>query len=681
MKIKQVSIRGFRRLENITVDLEESETIFVGPNNSGKTTATAAFRCFLGEKQFTLHDFSTSKLLDFDGFDPENPDNVLPFIEFDVWFSIDPDNIAFGRAFSLLPNLSDDFSEVGLRCKLEAKSAKDLWADYEANSPRDNEGIRKSLSHFLGSKKNLSKHFELNYFSLEKTEDGLVVTPLESSEGKRLIKSLVRVDFIDAQRNLDEGEVGRGNRLSSAFAYFYEKNLEKPEAEEEAYRVINENNERLTDHYRVHFEPLMNVIRDLGVPSVHDRDLKLVSALSAETALKGSADLMYVDPASLHELPEAYNGLGFKNLIFMAVQISHAHLQWINTEKDRPLCQLIFIEEPEVHLHAQVQQTFISNIWDLLNRASEDAGTPSPQLAITTHSSHILDAADFAKIRYFRRCPFAREAAEGIQRNSGTTIHSLRDFTPEPVEIEGAEATGPEVLDFLKKYLKLTHCDLFFADAAVLVEGTVEKLLLPAMVRRSANGLLSKYLTILEVGGAYAHRFVGLLDFLHIPYLIVTDIDSVDPNNGRKICRTDAAGAVSSNVTLKGFLNDVSIEALKELGAEEKANELRFLAYEMPVVIVHEGEAIAVHGRTLEEAFVYENLALVANRDLAVSVTIPDNPNDVFESVYKQVKKSGFKKTEFAMDVLSSTSEWATPEYIAEGLRWLEQTLTPQPQE
>lgn len=663
------------------MDLEESDTIFVGPNNSGKTTATAAFRCFLGEKQFNLHDFSTSKLLDFDGFDPENPDVVLPFIEFDVWFSIDPDNIAFGRAFSLLPNLSDDFSEVGLRCKLSAKDVEDLWADYEANSPRDNEGNRKSLSHFLGLERNLSKHFELSYFSLEKTEDGLVVTPLESSEGKRLIKSLVRVDFIDAQRNLEEGEVGRGNRLSSAFAYFYEKNLEKPEAEEEAYRVINENNERLTDHYRVHFEPLMNVIRELGVPSAHDRDLKLVSALSAETALKGSADLMYVDPASLHELPEAYNGLGFKNLIFMAVQISHAHLQWINTEKDRPLCQLIFIEEPEVHLHAQVQQTFISNIWDLLNRASEDAGTPSPQLAITTHSSHILDAADFAKIRYFRRCPFEHEAAEGIQRNSGTTIHSLRDFTPEPVEIEGAEATSPEVLDFLKKYLKLTHCDLFFADAAVLVEGTVEKLLLPAMVRRSANGLLSKYLTILEVGGAYAHRFVGLLDFLHIPYLIVTDIDSVDPNNGRKTCRTDTAGAVSSNATLKGFFDDVSIEALKELGTEEKANELRFLAYEMPVGIVHQGEAIEVHGRTLEEAFVYENLALVTNGDLAVSVTIPDNANDVFESVYKQVKKSGFKKTEFAMDVLSSTSEWATPEYIAEGLRWLEQTLTPQPQE
>jgi predicted ATP-dependent endonuclease of OLD family len=292
-----------------------------------------------------------------------------------------------------------------------------------------------------------------------------------------------------------------------------------------------------------------------------------------------------------------------------------------------------------------------------------------------------LDAADFAKIRYFRRCPFEREAAEGIQRNSGTTIHSLRDFTPEPVEIEGAEATSPEVLDFLKKYLKLTHCDLFFADAAVLVEGTVEKLLLPAMVRRSASGLLSKYLTILEVGGAYAHRFVGLLDFLHIPYLIVTDIDSVDPNNGRKTCRTNTAGAVSSNATLKGFFDDVSIEALKELGAEEKANELRYLAYEMPVRIVHQGEAIDVHGRTLEEAFVYENLALVANGDLAVSVTIPDNANDVFESVYKQVKKSGFKKTEFAMDVLSSTSEWATPEYIAEGLRWLEQTLTPQPQE
>ena len=35
MKLTKVSLRNFRRLENVDIDFESSETIFVGPNNSG----------------------------------------------------------------------------------------------------------------------------------------------------------------------------------------------------------------------------------------------------------------------------------------------------------------------------------------------------------------------------------------------------------------------------------------------------------------------------------------------------------------------------------------------------------------------------------------------------------------------------------------------------------------------
>ena len=135
----------------------------------------------------------------------------------------------------------------------------------------------------------------------------------------------------------------------------------------------------------------MKVIKGLGVPSINDRVLKIVSSLSPETALKGSTDLLYVDPARSHELPELYNGLGFKNLIYMAIQAKDFHSQWARSVKNRPLCQIIFIEEPEVHLHVQVQQTFIKNIWEVIESSAKDEGASSllPQLIVTTHSSHI----------------------------------------------------------------------------------------------------------------------------------------------------------------------------------------------------------------------------------------------------------------------------------------------------
>ena len=92
-------------------------------------------------------------------------------------------------------------------------------------------------------------------------------------------------------------------------------------------------------------------------------------------------------------------------MIFMAIQITHFQKRWITTERSRPLCQVIFIEEPEVHLHAQVQQTFIRQIDAIIKViAAQHEGPPlRPQLVITTHSSHILDEADFTKVRYFRR--------------------------------------------------------------------------------------------------------------------------------------------------------------------------------------------------------------------------------------------------------------------------------------
>jgi len=44
--------------------------------------------------------------------------------------------------------------------------------------------------------------------------------------------------------------------------------------------------------------------------------------------------------------------------------------------KKQALCQLIFIEEPEVHLHAKVQQTFIGNIWEIAKSTSSVNGQP-----------------------------------------------------------------------------------------------------------------------------------------------------------------------------------------------------------------------------------------------------------------------------------------------------------------
>jgi predicted ATP-dependent endonuclease of OLD family len=123
---------------------------------------------------------------------------------------------------------------------------------------------------------------------------------------------------------------------------------------------------------------------------------------------------------------------------------------------------------------------------------------------------------------------------------------------------QGLGGVPSDDVSFLHQYLTLTKCDLFFADKAVLVEGTTESLLVPKIARQircdtGSAQLASQYMAVLEIGGAYAHKFFALLDFLELPALIVTDIDSVGTD--KKACTVEE-GVHTSNSCIKGWFSE-----------------------------------------------------------------------------------------------------------------------------
>ena len=71
----------------------------------------------------------------------------------------------------------------------------------------------------------------------------------------------------------------------------------------------------------------------------------------------------------------------------MAVEILDFHHAWTGVDGKRPPVHLIMIEEPEAHLHAQLQQVFIRKVFDLLPDVEPGFQT---QMVVTTHSSHIF---------------------------------------------------------------------------------------------------------------------------------------------------------------------------------------------------------------------------------------------------------------------------------------------------
>ncbi len=99
MRIEKVRIEGFRLLEDVEIMLEQTSTVIVGRNNSGKTSLTDVFDRFAGEAgpRFRLEDFSTdirskfvaAKALRDGGASPEAVLSALPKIAITLSFAYD----------------------------------------------------------------------------------------------------------------------------------------------------------------------------------------------------------------------------------------------------------------------------------------------------------------------------------------------------------------------------------------------------------------------------------------------------------------------------------------------------------------------------------------------------------------------------------------------------------------
>lgn len=736
MRLNSFQIGNFRRLKDVRIDMDTDNTIFVGANNSGKTSATQIFRAFLDRSnrpKLTIHDFSSHcwNIFNSDAIKAD----TLPKIRLDLWFDIDKDDLY--RVLPLLPTLDWDKNPVGVRLLFEPRDGSELIARFKLAKSLADEAVARTgnddgkfkpwphnLSDYLS--RELSNEYEIGYYVLDRDEfdsgwtekPGYVPQTLgdTQSSARSLLSSLIRIDFLDAQRFLSDSEAsGKSESLSRRLGHFYKTNLAKYDDQFEAKRALADSEQRLNDHLSHVFKPTLDSLGKLGYPGFSNPELVIKSAFDSETIFSSKNTSVYYtldqttdgDMASTAvTLPGNYNGLGFKNLIYMVIEMLDFEEQWASDDNRAPL-HLVIIEEPEAHLHAQLQQVFIKQVREVLTQESAPFHT---QFLVTTHSSHIIYESGLNPIRYFRRS----------QMGAGSTHTDV-------LNLSQLKSIDSDTRQFLLRYIKLTHCDLFFADAVIMVEGNVERLLLPLMIERVAEDLKTHYLTIMEVGGAFAHTFKDLIEFIGIPTLVITDLDSVaakpidkdkkpetedfseeaaveaaDVQTAEEAAdaprvkavvlsasMTTAKEAETSNETLKQWLPGLTmIDELLDLDRDKKvspaSSKIR-VAYQIATDVEWKGTSTSIAGRTFEEAFAYENLAWTqdgAQRGLHLKVVPNKDPNQpldkVLLNVHKRVRVSSFSKTEFALTLMAAPWEsWKVPSYIVEGLEWLVSVLSP----
>lgn len=670
MKILKISIRNFRLLRDVTLSLEETSTVVVGRNNSGKTSLTELFRRLLVDKSpsFRLEDFSCAAHIQFwtayghhfSQADAPMVRSSLPLIEVVLTVDYSSHSASFGSLGQFIVDLDPTCStaQIAISYQLEDGKVPALFEGCEFD-PAIATGPERT-AFFRMIKERLTK---LYHVKLE------AVDPNDSQNRKSLdwshLPSLLQSGFINAQRWLDDTTHRENDVLGKVLESLF-RTARSEMADEKDQKVVEsldsaveEMQTKLDDDFNNKLQSLLPALSLFGYPGLNDPRLRTETTLDVQRLLINHTKVRY-EGTEGNSLPEAYNGLGARNLIFILLQLLEFFKSY-QASAGSPGIHLVFIEEPEAHLHPQMAEVFIRKLEEIksLFATMYNDGVEWPvQFVVSTHSSHLANETRFESIRYFLAT--SERQANHLRE---TRIKDLR---------QGLSGTPQSDRDFLHQYMTLTRCDLFFADKAVLIEGCSERLLLPAMIKKcdasESTALSNQYVSIVEVCGAYAHLFFDLLTFLELRTLIITDLDSAHKvqkrvkNKTRSVLEAClvADGSHTTNACIKSwFLSpDIQPDELIGMADAEKTRGLLRVAYEIPE------SPGGPCGRTFEDAFILANPVIFKLSDVAVGQWA--------SSAYETA--GGEKKTEFALRYAFDHSEWKVPRYILDGLRWLSTT-------
>lgn len=190
----------------------------------------------------------------------------------------------------------------------------------------------------------------------------------------------------------------------------------------------------------------------------------------------------------------AQNSLGFNNLLYIATILGDIRKRVSGNTNTH---FVLLIEEPEAHLHPQLQLSLYNFLTDRLIR--------STQIFITSHSPTLT-----SKIPLESLITLDGEALTIDSCFSNRIGENLREDTKKIRGLKQEEFTKRKRQ--LERYLDVTKSQLFFSKSLILVEGICEELLIPAFCRLKNFNLEDYRIELVNLSGTSFYPLLHLFN-------------------------------------------------------------------------------------------------------------------------------------------------------------------------